>query len=92
MARSESVQNERQPRNTATIRPATDMDHRHFLREHIGTVSVVSSHPELPPREESPLSIAGTGRTGKDKVSFIVLTLNDTHSKSLLFIIRISKV
>nr|CDJ94184.1 Zinc finger and Nuclear hormone receptor domain containing protein [Haemonchus contortus] len=81
----DAVQNERQPRNTATIRPATDMDHRHFLREHIGTVSVVSSHPELPPREESPLSIAGTGRTGKDKVDVFPDSPGRVLERSLLW-------
>ncbi|VDM58685.1 unnamed protein product [Angiostrongylus costaricensis] len=52
----DAVQNERQPRNTATIRPSIDMDPQNFLREYAGAVSAVLSQPELPPREESPMS------------------------------------
>ncbi|KAL6722871.1 hypothetical protein Aduo_017949 [Ancylostoma duodenale] len=62
-----AVQNERQPRNTATIRPTVDMDPHNFLREYAGAVSAVLSQPELPPREESPLSATSEGRTDDEK-------------------------
>ncbi|VDK48545.1 unnamed protein product [Cylicostephanus goldi] len=62
-----AVQNERQPRNTATIRPSVDMDPHNFLREYAGAVSAVLSQPELPPREESPLSATSEGRTEDEK-------------------------
>uniref|UniRef100_A0A8L8K7K8 Nuclear receptor domain-containing protein n=1 Tax=Heligmosomoides polygyrus TaxID=6339 RepID=A0A8L8K7K8_HELPZ len=65
----DAVQNERQPRNTATIRPTVDMDPHNFLREYAGAVSAVLSQPELPPREESPLSATSEGRTDDEKVS-----------------------
>ncbi|ETN69037.1 hypothetical protein NECAME_01147 [Necator americanus] len=65
-----AVQNERQPRNTATIRPTVDMDPHNFLREYAGAVSAVLSQPELPPREESPLSATSEGRTEDEKVTF----------------------
>ncbi|EPB79197.1 zinc finger, C4 type [Ancylostoma ceylanicum] len=63
----DAVQNERQPRNTATIRPTVDMDPHNFLREYAGAVSAVLSQPELPPREESPLSATSEGRTDDEK-------------------------
>ncbi|VDM74939.1 unnamed protein product [Strongylus vulgaris] len=64
-----AVQNERQPRNTATIRPSVDMDPHNFLREYAGAVSAVLSQSELPPREESPLSATSEGRTEDEKVN-----------------------
>uniref|UniRef100_A0A0K0DQV3 NR LBD domain-containing protein n=1 Tax=Angiostrongylus cantonensis TaxID=6313 RepID=A0A0K0DQV3_ANGCA len=60
------VQNERQPRNTATIRPSVDMDPQNFLREYAGAVSAVLSQPELPPREESPMSAISDKETFPD--------------------------
>lgn len=41
----------------------------HLLREYAGAVSAVLSQPELPPREESPLSATSEGRTDDEKVS-----------------------
>ncbi|CAJ0582931.1 unnamed protein product, partial [Mesorhabditis spiculigera] len=45
---NKDVQNERQPRNTATIRPSNDLDFnsRNFLREYAGAVSAVLSQPD----------------------------------------------
>ncbi|KAK5964724.1 Nuclear hormone receptor FAX-1 [Trichostrongylus colubriformis] len=63
----DAVQNERQPRSTATIRPTVDLDPHNFLREYAGAVSAVLSQPELPPREESPLSATSEGRTEDEK-------------------------
>ncbi|WKY15922.1 hypothetical protein Q1695_000975 [Nippostrongylus brasiliensis] len=63
----DAVQNERQPRNTATIRPSVDINPHNFLREYAGAVSAVLSQPELPPREESPLSAASEGRTDDER-------------------------
>uniref|UniRef100_A0A1I7XCF6 Nuclear receptor domain-containing protein n=1 Tax=Heterorhabditis bacteriophora TaxID=37862 RepID=A0A1I7XCF6_HETBA len=63
----DAVQNERQPRNTATIRPSVDMDPHNFFREYAGAVSAVLSQPEGPQRDESPLSAASEGRTDDEK-------------------------
>ncbi|KAK6033687.1 zinc finger, C4 type [Ostertagia ostertagi] len=63
----DAVQNERQPRNTATIRPTVDMDPHNFLREYAGAVSAVLPQSELPPREESPLSATSEGRAEDEK-------------------------
>ncbi|GMT33769.1 hypothetical protein PFISCL1PPCAC_25066 [Pristionchus fissidentatus] len=61
----DAVQNERQPRNTATIRPPPDVAHSHaLLRKYAGcAVSAVLSQPDstslLPCDEDSPISENG---------------------------------
>ncbi|CAB3400055.1 unnamed protein product [Caenorhabditis bovis] len=62
----DAVQNERQPRNTATIRPSLDMDPQHFFREYAGAVSAIMGHPKPIKREDSPGS-ASDGKTEDEK-------------------------
>ncbi|VDL72514.1 unnamed protein product [Nippostrongylus brasiliensis] len=88
----DAVQNERQPRNTATIRPSVDINPHNFLREYAGAVSAVLSQPELPPREESPLSAASEGRTDDERTHLLsanwrllfLLSLAEWSQSSLL--------
>ncbi|EGT30146.1 CBN-FAX-1 protein [Caenorhabditis brenneri] len=61
-----AVQNERQPRNTATIRPALDMDPQNFFREYAGAVSAIMGHSNMIKREDSPSS-ASDGKTEDEK-------------------------
>ncbi|CAI5454200.1 unnamed protein product [Caenorhabditis angaria] len=61
----DAVQNERQPRNTATIRPTIDMDPQNFFREYAGAVSAIMGHP-IVKREDSPSS-ASDGKTEDEK-------------------------
>uniref|UniRef100_A0A1I7UAH9 Nuclear receptor domain-containing protein n=1 Tax=Caenorhabditis tropicalis TaxID=1561998 RepID=A0A1I7UAH9_9PELO len=62
----DAVQNERQPRNTATIRPAIDMDPQNFFREYAGAVSAIMGHSNMIKREDSPSS-ASDGKTEDEK-------------------------
>ncbi|ULT81701.1 hypothetical protein L5515_017462 [Caenorhabditis briggsae] len=62
----DAVQNERQPRNTATIRPAIDMDPQNFFREYAGAVSAIMGHSTMIKREDSPSS-ASDGKTEDEK-------------------------
>ncbi|CCD64596.1 Nuclear hormone receptor family member fax-1 [Caenorhabditis elegans] len=62
----DAVQNERQPRNTATIRPALDMDPQNFFREYAGAVSAIMGHSNMMKREDSPSS-ASDGKTEDEK-------------------------
>ncbi|CAI4220310.1 unnamed protein product, partial [Auanema sp. JU1783] len=60
----DAVQNERQPRNKATIRPSLDLDPQNFFSQYAGTVSAVLSQPEVTEtREESPVSAVSEGKT-----------------------------
>ncbi|CAB3400056.1 unnamed protein product [Caenorhabditis bovis] len=67
----DAVQNERQPRNTATIRPSLDMDPQHFFREYAGAVSAIMGHPKPIKREDSPGS-ASDGKTEDEKRQIIL--------------------
>ncbi|PAV80734.1 hypothetical protein WR25_03328 [Diploscapter pachys] len=63
-----AVQNERQPRNTATIRPSTaDLDPQRFLREYAGAVSAVLSQNESIKRDDSPNSEHSETKTDEEK-------------------------
>ncbi|CAD6187372.1 unnamed protein product [Caenorhabditis auriculariae] len=64
---NKDVQNERQPRNTATIRPTVDMDPQHFFREYAGAVSAMMTSNKLIKREDSPSSAASDGKTEDEK-------------------------